>query len=223
MVRAILDGSKRMTRRMMKPQPVIELANLAACPYGQPGDRLWVRESWRIGAWDESDGTIAIDYCDGPRREWLSILNDDDGEKFNHYWISCCDELARKRIEPGTDGRYHWEPGQSPLRWRPSIHMPRWASRITLEVVSVRVERLGDISEQDAIAEGVEGHHIEDGMYWRNYMLTDEEAEVSPMLTSAKASFRSLWESINGEGSWSINPWVWAVSFRRVGVKNGRS
>lgn len=94
--------------------------------------------------------------------------------------------------------------------------MPRWASRITLEITDVRVERLQDISDADAHAEGVEGHYIEDGWYWRNYLLSDEDAAVSPMLTSAKNSFRSLWESINGAESWAQNPWVWVIEFNRV-------
>jgi len=242
MVLAILDGRKSQTRRIIKPQPegsnpiVVfarteqtathwrslvngnceETARIYQCPYGQPGDRLWVRESWRIGAWDEDDGTIAIDYCDGPRREWLPIP-DDDGEKFNRYWISCCDELARKRIDPGTDGRYHWEPGQSPLRWRPSIHMPRWASRITLEIVSVRVERLQDISETDAMAEGIdmESDHASLCINIEDRICGPGDSDLfkgSAILTV----WRKLWRDINGWESWDANPWVWVIEFQKV-------
>ena len=235
MVRAILDGRKTQTRRVMRsqvvPPGIVQMARPGYCeiinehgvhipgfycPYGQPGDQLWVREKWRIGAWREDSGCFAIDYCDGPLREWRNDPSDHDGQGFNKLWIQCSDELHAKGIEPDDNGHYRWEVGQSPLRWRPSRYMPRWASRITLEITGVRVERLQDISEADAIAEGVEGHYIEDGWYWRDYLLTDEDAAISPMLTCPKESFRSLWQSINGPSSWNENPWVWVVEFKRV-------
>lgn len=230
MIRTILEGRKTQTRRVIKPQPAPgEIGSFGQgmpfirgdkknilCPYGQPGDQLWVREKWRIGAWREDSGCFAIDYCDGPLREWRNDPTDRDGEGFNKLWIQCSDELHAKGIKPDDDGHYRWEVGQSPLRWRPSRYMPRWASRITLEITSVRVERLQDISEADAIAEGVEGHYIEDGWYWRNYLLTDEDAAISPMLSCPKKSFRSLWQSINGADSWEANQWVWVIEFKRV-------
>lgn len=207
MVRAILEGRKTQTRRVAKkpvrhpdfgnlytpgalvlehePQHVIE----RACPYGQPGDRLWVREA-----------TIRVEDhgYKGP-----VYVESDEGR-------ACLDG----GLAPDPDDCVEVEPYE--LRIRPSIHMPRSYCRIVLEIVSVRVERLQDISDADAQAEGVEGHYIEDGWYWRNYLLSDADAAVSPMLTSAKGSFRSLWESINGAGSWAANPWVWAVEFRRI-------
>lgn len=94
------------------------------------------------------------------------------------------------------------------MKWRPSIHMPRWASRITLDVVDVRVERLQDISEEDAKAEGCE--EITPGFY-RNYLSTD-----GATFYSAAMSFQSLWESINGPDSWDANPWVWVVTFKKI-------
>ncbi len=207
MVRAILSGQKTQTRRAAKkpvrhpdlgnlytpgalvlehePQHVIE----RACPYGQPGDRLWVREA-----------TIKVEDhgYEGP-----VYVESDEGR--------ACLEGG---LAPGPDDCVEVEPWE--LRIRPSIHMPRRYCRIVLEIVSVRVQRLQDISDADAQAEGVEGHYIEDGWYWRNYMLSDADAAVSPMLTSAKDSFRSLWESISGAGAWDANPWVWAVEFRRI-------
>ena len=207
MVRAILSGQKTQTRRAAKkpvrhpdlgklytpgalvlehePQHVIE----RACPYGQPGDRLWVREA-----------TIKVEDhgYEGP-----VYVESDDGR-------ACLDG----GLAPAPDDCVEVEPWE--LRIRPSIHMPRSYCRITLEITGVRVERLQDISEASCIAEGVEGHYIEDGWYWRNYLLSDDDAAVSPMLISAKDSFRSLWESINGPGSWNTNPWVWAVAFRRI-------
>lgn len=100
-----------------------------------------------------------------------------------------------------------WEPGNAPTHWRPSIHMPRWASRLTLEVTGVRVERLNDISEADAKAEGVD-HELafHEGLLGR----TVEGRPADAMW------FEALWESINGDGSWAANPWVWVISFKRV-------
>lgn len=101
-----------------------------------------------------------------------------------------------------------------PGPWRPSIHMPRWASRITLEVTGVRCERLRDISEADAQAEGVERTVTGDG--WRRYADPSWEAVGLPPFADARSSFRSLWEHINGTGSWDANPWVWVIEFERI-------
>jgi len=202
MVRAILDGAKTQTRRVVKPsrgRPIeflggggsdspdwnnpecwgyewhdgASFVTLKAdpmdahqytypCPYGQPGDRLWVREAF--GHFERNDTLKPGD----------TIYYRADGE---------CLEL-----QP----------------WRPSIHMPRWASRITLEVTGVRVERLQDISEADAQAEGCADVDYSAGRTYRH-------------------AYRDLWESINGEGAWSLNPWVWVVSFHRMEGENGRS
>ena len=270
MVRAILDGRKTQTRRIIKPQPIESMINPPAyedgeigdiylcpdlifpdtnvfvertghgayhnmgsvqfakkhCKYGQPGDRLWVRESYRIGAWDEECEVFALDYCDGAVKQWLTpsaTETEDSGEVFERIWISCCDELSRKGIEPEDDGQYRWMPGESPLNWKPSIHMPRWASRITLEITGVRVERLQDISEDDALSEGLASvskygslfkHGIPDfdglpgndnvGWSW-------VEWDSNPI-----SAYKKLWESINGKGSWEENQWVWVITFRRV-------
>lgn len=142
------------------------------CPYGQPGDRLWVREGHAL---------------DGRRVFYRVGHVEDEG------------------LGPRVD-----------VRWRPSIHMPRWASRITLEVTDVKVERLQDISEADALAEGIaygptcdeEGRS--GGFHWDR---TREDETVWP---SAVAAYRALWESINGTGSWDANPHVWCISFRRI-------
>lgn len=126
------------------------------CPYGQPGDQLWVRETFAEGIHQMAD--------------------------VNH-WAYAADHFgAQQRLGD---------------RWTPSIHMPRWASRITLEITSMRVERLQDISVADAIAEGCPG-----GEHGDRY--------------AALEQYRALWESINGPGSWDANPWVWVVEFRRL-------
>mgnify|MGYP001578872327 CR=1 FL=1 len=200
LAQAILDGRKTQTRRICKGARELSRAAdwpVETCPYGQPGDRLWVREKWRIGAWNEDSGEFAIDYCDGPRREYLSDPSDEDCEKFNDMWIECCDELRAKGIDVDIDGKYRWKPGDSPLRWRPSIHMPRWASRITLEVTGVRVQRLADISQSDCRAEGC--------------------SESPDRHLTPRRQFMALWDSINAKRSpWASDPFCWVIEFQKV-------
>ena len=189
MVRAILAGSKTQTRRVVRDQPQRgswpwppmsesdQAAIVMHCPYGQPGDRLWVKETyWR----DEEDGAL------------LYAANPDDFELVNH----------NKR-----------DSGLPKYNWRPSIFMPRWASRMTLEVTGVRVERLQDISEADAIAEGVDMQLPVDmpfapGLEW---------ATVTMRPRSAREAYIHLWNSINAKRvPWASNPWIWVLEFRRV-------
>ena len=184
MVRAILVGRKTQTRRVVKPRRDRELGcELAACELAgevnagdyrnapwQPGDTLWVRES-----------TIRVEehgYA-GP-----VYVESDEGR-------ACLDG----GLAPSEDDCTEVEPHE--LRIRPSIHMPRWASRITLEVTGVRVERLQDISEADSLAEGVDRTN-------------------TSIPGHAKKRYSQLWEQINGPDSWAANPWVWVIEFRRV-------
>jgi len=190
MVRAILDGSKTQTRRIVKTgkwehensEYGVSFGN---CPYGEPGDRLWVRETWnKFDAWEgyfyaADDHPFGIGEADDP-----------------------------DHIE------------QHDIRWKPSIHMPRAASRITLEVTGVRVERLQDISEADARAEGVEPVVVGEG--WRRYCDSGSEEVGVPPCADARHSFQSLWEQINGAGSWAANPWVWVVEFQRATAQAGK-
>ena len=200
MVRAIIDGSKTQTRRVVKgwvpckPENDGEsdvwqvyngdtVAFTFLCPYGKPGDRLWVRETW--AETDRHDGTPVVAYraggCIGVGRTQR------DGP----------DHLIRA---------FAWDDApEGGIRWRASIHMPRWASRILLEVTDVRVERLQDISEADAQAEGVKV----DG---NGHAVRDDVVNVG----GARTAFAELWESINGPDSWATNPWVWVVEFRRI-------
>jgi hypothetical protein len=136
------------------------------CPFGVPGDRLWVRETWG------------------------------DGEENN-----CEPGVYYRATDPA------WDEEETGFRWKPSIHMPRWASRITLEVTGVRVERLNDISEADAETEGCRAEVISGTAGY------DDQGVIS-----AVEKFRELWESINGPGSWAENPWVWVVEFERIEV-----
>lgn len=163
MVRAILAGSKTQTRRIVKQQPAhydtpSDLASKLICPYGAPGDRLWVRETFM-----------------------------DLGACFL-YRADATAEQERAIVAPGQP-------------WKPAIHMPRVASRITLEITDVRVERLQEISPADAKDEGVDVH---------------EHADHVSHAWCYVEEFQRLWESINGPGSWDANPYVWVLSFERV-------
>ena len=207
MVRAILSGAKTQTRRVVK-WPVLgpsdgrkrrvfteqrieaeHVSLLGACPY--KGPRLWVGETWSVGNWNPPGRTdIAISYHADGHAEWL-------GQRCP-LTTTQIDEFAQRY------GRPSWK--SSP--WKPSIHMPRWASRITLEVTGVRVERVQDISEEDAKAEGVESI----GITFRK-----GEPGVVPSLGGPKRDgFRILWSDINGAGSWDANPWCWVINFQRV-------
>lgn len=101
-------------------------------PY-RPGEFCYVREVWRIGAWDESESQIAIDYKDGPRKKWLFV---EDEELFERLWIESTDDAEKAGIKLNEDDRYEWEPGQSPCRWRSPVTMPQWASRRHVRIVS---------------------------------------------------------------------------------------
>lgn len=202
MVRALIDGRKTQTRRIVKPQPEqqegrgpswgtpggpripngprfagggrkVSMTDLIGqyCPYGAPGDRLWVRETCSL---------MTIDPVAGAVSRSLST------------------EEARQRTRFAADGTEPYG------RWTPAIHMPRWASRLTLEVTGVRVERLNDISEADAQAEGV----------------TLQEKSIYMGAAAAaphRFEFHRLWQQINGDRApWESNPWVWVVSFKRA-------
>lgn len=197
MVRALLDGSKTQTRQIIKPAPQMvtdsrtepwagnpeTLMQLLAqsgkhCPFGQPGDRLWVPETWRTDA----------------------SLDDKAPRTFNGWPV--------QYIADGKVLKHGAFYGDTNGKKRPSLSMPRWASRIMLEIVSVRVERLQDISEADAQAEGV---HAEPCDHTRQSC-----ADIGCWGPTAKGQYGWLWESINGLGSWAANPWVWVVEFKRI-------
>ncbi len=249
MVQAILEGRKTQTRRILKPQPNAWVSKI---PYKsttkkpsknesvwaeddgskyepikskyQIGDILWVRETTRIGAWDIEDGKMAFDYKASPelnKTPWCEIKNED---WFETEVIKIADELHEKGIKPDMHGDYTWEPGKSPLKWKPSIFMPKAACRIFLEVTDVRVERLLDISEDDSISEGIYFHTLpiaDTGdyvSYPKNYLISEKEADGWPYFKEEESikSFKSLWESINGKDSWKANPWVWVYDFKVI-------
>lgn len=200
LVRAVRSGRKTQTRRVVKGDPVDIRCNgtgfatlvhagggnsTAKCPYGIPGDQLWVRETWQYADWSE-DGQPYIRY----RSDDAVLLRAGD-ENSPEVWATLSAPENYK-----IDGK------AADHRWRPPVTMPRWASRITLEVLGVRVERLQDISEADAAAEGATWHENRPG---RDYPRTKREA------------FSALWYVINGKKHpWESNPWVWVIEFKKV-------
>lgn len=215
MVRAILTGTKTQTRRalpegswldpelgvvrMCSVMPGVTGFQEVACRYGQPGDRLWVREAW---GYFDPDGT-GEDYDDehetpgpGPVAYCDELLQ--EGHPLRDFWrrrVAYKATFAEDKYGKGPVG---------PNKWRPSIHMPRWASRITLEITGVRVERLTNISEADALAEGIVqlpdgGYGLPDGSHYHG--------------ADPRESYLKLWETINGDDSVAANPLVWVVTF----------
>lgn len=223
MVRAILEGRKTVTRRVCKPQPSANAHTTCAsgnpmgawwetgkdinrCPYGKPGDRMWVRETF---AFADKSGS----HDGAPDDHWRPARPGMEPEIYR-CWYRASDGHA-------ADGF-----------WKPSIHMPRWASRILLEITAVRVERLQDISEEQAKAEGCfftdygrkcghtgsgwtdigdcpapEAHHPQ-----RNGWMWDRTSSPNECLGTATWAFANLWQKTGG--AWEANPWVWVVEFR---------
>ena len=217
MVRATLEGRKTVTRRAVRAgfNPDDLEGTLSAsecrklyrelpqhfgasyfCPYGQPGDRLWVRETFALLG--NEDG-CCIDWQD-------NLVKGDERGAARIYRASC---------PPGDYGlnqipaKAEWKPDTEAMEydgaWRPSIHMPRWASRILLEITDVRVERLQDITYEQAAAEGVHRGPL------REWCASDEGGACHKYPVAA---FRDLWQSTGGD--WNANPWVWVVEFKRV-------
>ena len=208
MVQSILDGRKSMTRRIIKPS-VVDKFNLNPsgkllgsfseevgdiyptvddCQY-QPGDYLWVRETWTKYYYSDENGYT---HYDQPMIYYAA-----DGE-------------PDFRIVDG-DG---FEVDDQRIKWKPSIHMPKSAARIWLEVTDVRVERLQDITEADAITEGIENGQL-------YYYGEPHAIKGSPKCcNTAKEAFKGLWNSLNAKRGygWDTNPWVWVISFRRINL-----
>ncbi|HEQ3497209.1 TPA: morphogenetic protein [Raoultella ornithinolytica] len=209
MVRAILDGRKTQTRRPVK-FPVhdknlgcelsgnelageLSAGNYLNSAFGKPGDRIWVREAYRFPASLDDvspTGVGEMAVATGYRKPWAPTFYEFTGT-FSDGWKGF--ETPPKVSDAG--------------KLRPSIHMPRWASRILLEITDVRVERLNSISQEDAQAEGLELTG------WRpTYSDPDSGGEVM----TPYDNFAELWSSIYGDESWQANPWVWVIEFKRV-------
>lgn len=218
MIRAILDGRKTVTRREITRPPVDGWAfdgeygritsphpkrgrfgafirrgvgtdfpelDIVPCPYGMPGDRLWVRETWQgpLVSCDEQEADPS----------WFKDMKRYQNPSHCVYHAS-------------GDSCEHFDPDDNYCcNWRPSIHMPRWASRILLEVTDARVERLQDITYEQAVAEGVYRTTP------RVWTATDEGGACHKYPEHA---FRDLWISTGGD--WDANPWVWCIEFKRI-------
>ena len=250
MVRAILEGRKTQTRRPITKHgtasPITDkwgrpvesgldpgtwigcdedgTAVVVQCPFGHSGSSLWVREAWKFSDWTD-DGMPYVEYA----ADGVSVLHEaipeDWGERLSDTWADLSDAENY-----GIDQR------AADRHWRPSIHMPRWASRITLEVTGVRVERVQEISQQDAVEEGAtrrtwgkgeSGWHMDwgkvgqlsrfaGGIHSKGNEKPLNERDVC--LGSARMAFANSWiatYSKSGFG-WDANPWVWVVEFRRI-------
>ena len=237
MVKAILDGRKTMTRRVVKPQPIkldigawfpsghpgdsknrtgLHYANehhfrkgfpIDFSPYGQLGDRLWVRETWKIASFMEGDPMLFQYRADGGEAEENDHYDELKYEGwFERVCIQSTDYLEKiKWPNKNDDGIYSWDNGKSPLPWRPAIFMPRWASRINLEIVSVKVERVQEITWQEVIPEGIGASTVSRGV-------------LSDNPPNPRWKFIEVWNKINAKRGfgWDINPWVWVIEFKRV-------
>lgn len=210
MVRAILRGQKTQTRRVIKPQPEViiegevdfrgnqmeydgvpfwkgKYLSSKQCPYGQPGDVLWVRETWNT--------------------------SENVRPPINDLFIYCADV--------NKYGITKWH-----TKWKPSIHMPRNAARLFLKVKNIRAERLWDITEKDAIAEGMLSDEIREYLLdrvpdkWCRYTLIAAECQArkKPIATDFVGGFACIWDRINAKRGygWDKNPWVWVIEFERV-------
>ncbi|ENM8698008.1 hypothetical protein AB8317_002725 [Escherichia coli] len=175
MVRAILGGNKTQTRRIVEEKfygRAVAAELLAKhCPYGQPGDRIWVRETYRVHG--KATDVATLVYRASVRNSWT--------EQTHRVPVEVCNKPVSEK-------------------WTPSIHMPRWASRILLEITDVRVERLHDMSEADAKAEGA----------------TPATYKITPPEAVYRVCFGDIWRSIYGQDNWLSNPWVWVIEFKRV-------
>lgn len=214
---ATLDGRKTQFRRLIDAQPVYANSLGVAfdadgwpvdyrnCPFGQQGERLRVKETWQVASCD--NGPVVLYRADGDR--WQPPYTGEDygaGPSFDY------DRYPTKNWARGYWAADVEEAGP----WEPPTRMPLWAIRITLEIVSVRVERLQDITAEDALAEG---------SYLDRCPCMPRKKDKTPLDTMFRQTgcrdhgkeFRHLWESINGPGAWDSNPWVWAVEYRRVG------
>ncbi|MGY1597934.1 hypothetical protein [Klebsiella pneumoniae] len=233
MVRAILDGRKTQTRRIMKVQPESNQlglllitdstkhsdigkyhwaesnatgnhvrSKLFSSPFGAVGERIWVRETW-----------ATLGNEDGCYVDWEDNLCKEDERSAARIYRASCEQ------RPGDYGLWsipddaYWKPHTKEHKfegaWRPSIHMPRWASRILLEITDVLVERLNAISEEDARAEGIiDGGCINCG--------EPEPCGCANPEPDATDAFAYLWQSIYGQESWNANPWVWVIEVKRV-------
>lgn len=255
LVRAILEGRKTQTRRVVKPQfhndalPEEMCATTSEgwqtgghsglwwdgdwpnegikCPYGKPGDRLWVRETWKEAhpmsfQAGRTGRRLLYAGIPGPPPVHYLVAYRADGEMLP-IWHSR-DGHPYRQLTPRDDiDKKHYPAGQE-RGWESPIYMPRVASRITLEITGVRVERLQDITEGDVVSEGFTMLSKDQARTFKfgiadsdGYPGNDDTGWAwADWCGDAKDAYRKLWQSINGPGSWNTNPWVWVIDFNRI-------
>lgn len=191
MVRAVLDGRKTQACKTVNPQPIVRAGQgevlpinmIAHCPYGKSGDFLWVRENFC---------TLSAEH--------MTAVKPNKGQG----------QIVRYQADDPFPDRSSEERG---YRWRQAIHLPRWLSRIKLEVLDVRVERLHNFSDADCIAQGIIEVGPSESPFATPLFINPSDPNTYP---SAKSAYKSLWEATNGHASWHTNPHVWVINFRRV-------
>jgi len=228
MVRAILEGRKTQTRRVVKLERwmgkkgmqlegavydpgiggggYLKVENKGdgtrhrlRCPYGSIGDKLWVRETWKYFDWSE-DGEPMIKLKADGRSMWPEVPEEWQ-ERVEDVWATLSDPDNYLKANAARD-----------QKWRPGIHMPRWASRIMLEITDIRAERLHSLSEIDAKAEGMQfydGHGVGHSG-WRH------DVNYGEVALTARGAFHALWHLLNGRESWDANPFIWVIEFKAV-------
>ena len=205
-----LSGHKMERVSRVDHQPMQEYVSVGHCPFGKVGDRLWVQEDWRVGAWRETGGVLAIDYKASPEitnTPWVQINDDIDGKKFEAVWIAVTDELDSKGIKTNDDGHYHWPAGQAPLDWHEASTMERWASRLLLEITDIRIERILDISDTDAKAMGLRPDYCD-----HKYQTCEDIGCIGKW---AEPLMNYFIHEKNIENV-SSHDWVWVVEFKKV-------
>jgi len=218
MVRALLDGRKTQTRRILKPQPPVECGI-----HYMLGNESWLddenqsplRHYWEAWGGPLFENKPADHLCGS------HSVRSPHGKPGDQLWVreawsthACFDhipprDLTTRSIHYQADGTIKTG------KYRQAFHMPRWASRITLEIISVRVERLQDISESDALAEGIESITGDKTIYHWDFPKPYPDHAVSGY-QSARSAYQELWCEISGRDSYDANPWVWVIEFRRV-------
>jgi hypothetical protein len=257
MVRAILDGRKTKTRRVMSSQPPIDDGDILVgtfnptridrqgeeypgdeifgayseygqwglkCRYGKPGDLLWVREAWRVIGWRDGEAFVLQYRADG--QKLADMGGNDYDDQYERLCVQSCEDCEKAGFVPDAFGVYSWpEDVEAPTRWRPSIHMPKWACRLWLKVLSVRVERVQEISLEDCAAEGIDSDPRTDWLWQFTDLWDSINAKPCPVYVDKKiVSYVSYpWEDIQEMREhrgkpWHVcgNPFVWVIEFERV-------
>lgn len=241
MVKAILDGKKTMTRRAVKTQPRDECTEIATsacfghveyrstsedrqtqsilakikCPYGKIGDRLWVREAYTVTGWNCDDGSVYIKYLADGHEQYFDNETDEMECAIDSLVASVCKELDKRKVPMLNDEAYDCSLDENKPRNRSPMFMPRFASRLLLEITDIRIERLNDISDEDAVKEGLRILPASG-----RYVVSPGDQYFGSASHDAVEVLSWLWDSINAKKGypWSSNPWVWVVEFKVVGV-----